>query len=133
LHYELQLAADGAQSFRLRLEAAGRLALFTQHHPDEFALRLLDAQGQTRSPVAEHAYNPGHSHDDTVSSVGIVEERPVNPYKLNLWLSDLLRDKGADIFRMKGVLHLADNLNRFVFQGVHMLFDGQAGSTLAGG
>ena len=61
-----------------------------------------------------------------MSSVGIVEERPVNPHKLNLWLSDLLRDKGADIFRMKGVLHLADNLNRFVFQGVHMLFDGQA-------
>lgn len=127
LHYELQLAAASAKSFRLRLEAAGRLALFTQHHPDEFALRLLDAQGQNRSPMAEHAYNPGHSHDDTVSSVGIVEERPVNPYKLNLWLSDLLRDKGADIFRMKGVLHLADNLNRFVFQGVHMLFDGQAG------
>ena len=47
LHYELQLAADGAKSFRLRLESAGRLALFTQHHPDEFALRLLDAQGQT--------------------------------------------------------------------------------------
>jgi hypothetical protein len=54
LHYELQLAADGAQSFRLRLEAAGRLALFTQHHPDEFALRMLDptasrsAGGRTR-------------------------------------------------------------------------------------
>ena len=78
------------------------------------------------SLVAEHAYNPVHSHDDTVSSVGIIEERPVNPYKLNLCLSDLLRDKGAGIFRMKGVLHLADNLNRFVFQGVHMLFDGQA-------
>jgi G3E family GTPase len=45
---------------------------------------------------------------------------------LHQWLSDLLRDKGADIFRMKGVLHLADNANRFVFQGVHMLFDGQA-------
>lgn len=126
LHYELQLAAAGAKSFRLRLEATGRLALFTQHHPDEFTLRVLNPRGQPLKPVFEHAYNAGHTHDAAVSSVGIVEERPVNPFKLNLWLSDLLRDRGADIFRMKGVLHLADNLNRFVFQGVHMLFDGQA-------
>jgi hypothetical protein len=61
-----------------------------------------------------------------VSSVGIIEERPVNPFKLHQWITDLLLDKGADMFRMKGMLHLADNANRFVFQGVHMLFDGQA-------
>jgi len=115
----------GFKHFPLRPNAAGHVALFTQHHPDEFALRVLDPSGQPLQPIYAHAYQAGHSHDDTVSSVGIVEERPVNPYKLNLWLSDLLRDKGADIFRMKGVLHLADNLNRFVFQGVHMLFDGQ--------
>ena len=126
-HYRLRLAAKpGFKHFPLRPNAAGHVALFTQHHPDEFALRLLDPSGQPLQPTYAHAYQAGHSHDDTVSSVGIVEERPVNPYKLNLWLSDLLRDKGADIFRMKGVLHLADNLNRFVFQGVHMLFDGQA-------
>ncbi len=125
-HYRLRLAEKpGFKHFPLRPNAAGHVALFTQHHPDEFALRVLDPSGQPLQPIYAHAYQAGHSHDDTVSSVGIVEERPVNPYKLNLWLSDLLRDKGADIFRMKGVLHLADNLNRFVFQGVHMLFDGQ--------
>ncbi len=52
------------------------------------------------SPFRLQANNPGHTHDHSVSSVGFVEERPVNPFKLNLWLSDLLRDKGADIFRM---------------------------------
>jgi G3E family GTPase len=126
-HYRLRLAAKpGFKHFPLRPNAAGHVAFFTQHHPDEFALRVLDPNGQPLQPIYAHAYNPGHTHDDSVSSVGIVEERPVNPFKLNLWLSDLLRDKGADIFRMKGVLHLADNANRFVFQGVHMLFDGQA-------
>ena len=126
-HYRLRLAAKpGFKHFPLRSNAAGHVAFFTQHHPDEFALRVLDPNGQPLQPLYAHAYNAGHTHDDSVSSVGIVEERPVDPLKLNRWLSDLLRDKGADIFRMKGVLHLADSANRFVFQGVHMLFDGQA-------
>ncbi|MDG4552485.1 MAG: GTP-binding protein [Candidatus Contendobacter sp.] len=126
-HYRLRLAAKpGFKHFPLRPNAAGHVALFTQHHPDEFALRVLVPNSQPLQPIYAHAYNPGHIHDDSVSSVGLVEERPVDPFKLNRWLSDLLRDKGADIFRMKGVLHLADSDNRFVFQGVHMLFDGQA-------
>ena len=33
---------------------------------------------------------------------------------------------GADIFRMKGILTIAGEDTRFVFQGVHMLFDGRA-------
>ena len=44
---------------------------------------------------------------------------------MNAWLSKLLAEKGIDIFRMKGFLSIADNPRRFVFQGVHMLFDSQ--------
>jgi len=36
-----------------------------------------------------------------------------------------LRTQGPDIFRMKGILNLAGEDCRFVFQGVHMLFDGK--------
>ncbi len=126
-HYRLRLAAKpGFKRFPLRPHSTGHVVLFTQHHPDEFALQVLDPNGRPLQPLYAHTYNAGHTHDDSVSSVGIEEEHPVDPFKLNLWLSNLLRDKGADIFRMKGVLHLADNANRFVFQGVHMLFDGQA-------
>jgi len=126
-HYRLLLTAPSAgHSFPLRLKQAEHVALFTQHHPDEFALRVLDPAGQLLQPRYAHTYNASHTHDDSVSSVGLVEEQPVDPLKLNHWLSELLREKGADIFRMKGVLHLVENANRFVFQGVHMLFDGQA-------
>jgi len=124
--YQLRLDHPGSKRFPLQLQRTAHTALFTEHHPDEFTLQLLDPQGQPVQPLFSRAYNPSHTHDDAVSSVGIIEERPVNIHKLNLWLSELLRNQGADIYRMKGVLHLADNLNRFVFQGVHMLFDGQA-------
>lgn len=36
-----------------------------------------------------------------------------------------MRTKGVDIFRMKGILNVDGEERRFVFQGVHMLFDGK--------
>jgi G3E family GTPase len=66
-----------------------------------------------------------HEHDDTVTSVALVEGGQLDGEKLNAWLSELLRTQGTDIFRMKGILNIAGEDNRFVFQGVHMLFEGQ--------
>ncbi|MEB3336433.1 MAG: GTP-binding protein [Leptolyngbyaceae bacterium] len=67
-----------------------------------------------------------HEHDQTVTSVAIVESGEVDGEKLNTWLGKLLQTQGPDIFRMKGILTIAGEDQRFVFQGVHMLFDGTA-------
>jgi G3E family GTPase len=67
-----------------------------------------------------------HEHDETVSSVAIVESGELDGNKLNEWLGNLLQTQGPDIFRMKGILTIAGEDRRFVFQGVHMLFDGRA-------
>lgn len=66
-----------------------------------------------------------HEHDETVGSIALVEPGAVSGAKLNGWLSHLLQTQGPDIFRMKGILNLAGEEQRFVFQGVHMLFDGR--------
>jgi G3E family GTPase len=68
---------------------------------------------------------PDHVHDTSVSSVGITIAGDLDAKKLNKWMSELLQAKGPDIFRMKGVLSIKGDPNRFVFQGVHMLFDGR--------
>ncbi len=73
----------------------------------------------------DHNEAHDHVHDETVTSVGIVESGALNAKKLNEWISTLLREKGQDIFRMKGVLNIAGDTKRFVFQGVHMQFDGR--------
>jgi G3E family GTPase len=49
----------------------------------------------------------------------------LDPNKVNDWLSYLLQSRGADILRMKGVLNFKDEARRYVFHGVHMIFDGQ--------
>ena len=66
-----------------------------------------------------------HMHDQSITSVGIEVDGSVDLEKINDWLGWLLREKGPEIFRMKGILNINGSENRFVFQGVHMLFDGQ--------
>ncbi len=68
---------------------------------------------------------PDHHHDESVTSVGIALDGDLDAKKLNNWMSELLQVKGPDIFRMKGILSIKNDPNRFVFQGVHMLFDGR--------
>ncbi|MES1025317.1 GTP-binding protein [Gloeocapsa sp. BRSZ] len=65
-----------------------------------------------------------HEHDETVGSVALVESGALSMEKLNEWMSYLLQTRGPDIFRMKGILNIAGEDHRFVFQGVHMLFEG---------
>ncbi|MBW4546715.1 MAG: GTP-binding protein [Symplocastrum torsivum CPER-KK1] len=65
-----------------------------------------------------------HEHDESVYSVALVESGELDGEKLQQWMSKLLQTQGPDIFRMKGILNLAGEDHRFVFQGVHMLFEG---------
>ncbi len=75
--------------------------------------------------VRDEVPEPDHVHDSTVSSVGIVLDGDMDAKKVNRWMSELLQTHGPDIFRMKGVLSIKNDPNRFVFQGVHMLLDGR--------
>ena len=70
-----------------------------------------------------------HQHDLTVTSVGIEVEGDLDLERLNEWLGNLLQTKGTDIFRSKGILSIAGMEERYVFQGVHMLLDGQPNGT----
>merc|ERR1719217_827509 len=74
-----------------------------------------------------------HQHDNRVSSVGIDIEGEVVQQKLNDWISWLLREKGTDLFRSKGVLAVKGMKQKFVFQAIHMLFaNSMEGSWTAG-
>merc|ERR1712083_389799 len=63
-----------------------------------------------------------HQHDERVSSVGIEVAGEVVQQKLNDWIGWLLREKGVDLFRSKGVLAVKGMKQKFVFQAIHMLF-----------
>jgi G3E family GTPase len=60
-----------------------------------------------------------------VSSVGFDVEAEFDLDQLNRWVVALLKDKGADIYRFKGVFAVQHQPHRFVFHGVHMTFEGK--------
>jgi G3E family GTPase len=68
-----------------------------------------------------------HQHDDAITSVALKEERPIDVNKFNAWIGNLLRTRGQDILRSKGILNIKGSPSRFVFQAVHMLIEGDDG------
>jgi len=67
---------------------------------------------------------PGHSnHEKCISSVSAKFEGELHVNKLQRFISELIQTKGEDLYRYKGVLAVKGKDNKFVFQGVHMLFN----------
>jgi G3E family GTPase len=118
-HFAIDISHPGAD-FTVQIRQPGAYALFVEHHPLEFGLRLA---GQSARAEREFA---SHHHEDDITSIGISDPRPLDPIKLNQWFDYLLKTRGQDIFRMKGVLNVKGEDRRQVFHGVHMMFDAQA-------
>ncbi|WP_374631574.1 GTP-binding protein [Ferrovibrio sp.] len=72
----------------------------------------------------DHHHHHDHEHDSTVASVSLSSLKPLDSNKFDAWLSKLLAEQGPDILRAKGILAFADDEQRFVFQAVHMIREG---------
>lgn len=71
-----------------------------------------------------HHHHHHHHHDDAVGSISITLDGDLDLNKVNYWLGGMLEVRGNDLYRLKGVLAIDGFDRRFVFQGVHMLFEG---------
>jgi G3E family GTPase len=65
-----------------------------------------------------------HYHDEDVQSIALKTEKPLSAEKFFPWIQGLVAEDGAAILRSKGILAFKDDPQRFVFQGVHMILDG---------
>jgi G3E family GTPase len=85
-------------------------------------------EGETAHVHDEHCGHdmPGHDHrhDDEIASVSLSSARPMDGAALTRWLEALVAAQGPDILRLKGIIDLQGEPQRFVVQGVHMLLEG---------
>jgi G3E family GTPase len=125
-HHTLLVPAEGA-AFEVTWESGGVVWFFCEHGPDEFATEVQH-DGVVVPVVAARSYGAAHEHDDTVSSVGVVIDGDLDPSRIDAFLRTLLRERGVDLFRSKGILSLRGLAQRFVFQGVHMVLDSAEGA-----
>ncbi len=79
----------------------------------------------------DHAHGHGHSHgglkhyhDEDMKSLSLKTEKPLDANKFMPWLQALVASDGQSILRSKGILSFKDDDDRYVFQGVHMMIEG---------
>ena len=65
-----------------------------------------------------------HEHDEDTGSLCLTADQPLDPNRFIPWIQKVTQDIGADILRMKGIIAMKDDDQRFVIQGVHMLIEG---------
>ena len=83
------------------------------HHHDSHAPHVHDAHGHLKA-----------IHDAEMRSLSLRHPGDVDPQIFVPWLNELTQREGADILRCKGIVSFKDEPKRFVFQGVHMILDG---------
>jgi len=74
-----------------------------------------------------HAHDHGglaHYHDEDMQSLSLRTDKSIDPDKFFPWIQNLVAQEGAKILRSKGILAFKGDPQRFVFQGVHMMLDG---------
>ena len=79
----------------------------------------------------DHHHDHGHSHggmkhyhDEDMQSLSLRTDKPIDPTKFMPWLQELVAKDGEKILRSKGILSFKGDDDRYVFQGVHMMLEG---------
>ena len=73
----------------------------------------------------DHRHGLKHYHDEHMQSISARIDGDVDPAKFMPWINDLTQTQGPNILRCKGIVAFKDDDKRFVFQGVHMMLDGE--------
>ncbi|GBQ08537.1 CobW family GTP-binding protein [Acetobacter cerevisiae] len=79
---------------------------------------------RTLSTMPDFLENTHHHHEEGVNSVSLTIKTPLDAGRFQMWIGALLQEKGADILRTKGILNFEGQPDRFAFQAVHMMADG---------
>jgi len=90
-------------------------------------------EGHVHDADCDHDHHDHAHHDhghaerlqaDDIRGVSVRLERPVDGTRMTRWLNELLADQGPDILRAKGIVNVAGEPRRLVFQAVHMMLEG---------
>jgi G3E family GTPase len=108
------------------------LARITEVQP-EFLNPAHGEPGHVHDEHCDHDHDHdhdhhGHAHDHAAAAgirgISLTLDRPVHGQKVTQWLNNLLQAQGPDILRAKGILDVAGEDRRLVFQAVHMILEG---------
>ena len=82
-----------------------------------------DHHGHDHDDHDHHHHHASAIHDVTVSSISL-RAGEMDPKKFFPWIEKITQAEGPNILRLKGIIALKDDPDRYVVQGVHMIIEG---------
>jgi G3E family GTPase len=95
-----------------------------------------DLELDPKLPCANHDHHDHthhHHHDDDVKSFVFRSERPLHGARFAQFMNAIVKGYGPALLRYKGVLNMAGEDRKVIFQGVHQLMSHHAGASWAPG
>jgi G3E family GTPase len=93
--------------------------------------RALDNDPHFLEAHDDHHDHDGHDHHDHASPIHDVTVKSISlrggemdPKKFFPWIEKITQMEGPNILRLKGIIALKDDPDRYVIQGVHMIIEG---------
>jgi G3E family GTPase len=110
----------------------GAARIYQTKNSDVEIDKVLDLRSLAIEAKAQ-SHDDNHSHAADIATISIVTPGDLDGLKVSQWFRDVLTESGPNIMRMKGILNLRNDSDQFVFQGVHLLFEGRPGRPWAAG
>jgi G3E family GTPase len=127
------ISPEDLQELEYKIKNLNRAAhIYQTRNSDVEIAKVLDLRSLDIEAKAQD-HDDNHKHTDDISTVSIVTPGDLDGVKLSNWFRQLLAEFGQNIMRMKGILNLRNDPDQFVFQGVHLLFEGRPGRAWAEG
>lgn len=127
------ISPEDLQELEYKIKNLNRAAhIYQTRNSDVEIAKVLDLRSLDIEAKAQD-HDDNHKHTDDISTVSIVTPGDLDGVKLSQWFRQLLAEYGQTIMRMKGILNLRSDPDQFVFQGVHLLFEGRPGRAWAEG
>jgi G3E family GTPase len=129
LHHTRNSQIEPAKIFNLKArELTGSFAMpesVTHTEPDHHHHGEHDPDHAHQHETGHHEdhHHHHHQHDESVTSFYLSDDRPLDLKKVEAWLTGIIRELGANIYRSKGILQIQGQAKRVVFQGVQTMFD----------
>jgi G3E family GTPase len=75
-----------------------------------------------------HQSHRHHNHLQNIDTVCIERAGELDGLKVSMWFRSIIGEMGDKLLRMKGILNLKGDNDRFLLQGVHWDFEGRPGA-----
>jgi G3E family GTPase len=92
-----------------------------------------DLELEPEAPCGDHGHHEHghhhHHHDDDVKSFVFRSDRPFHGLRFGQFMNAMVKSHGPALLRYKGVLNMAGQDRKVIFQGVHQLMSHHVGAS----